>query len=60
MLDLKLLRVKNKHMTQVELSKESKVNRATISAIENGKLPSITTAKKIADVFKIDWRCFYD
>ena len=60
MVDVKLLRVQANHMTQVELSKKSGVNRTTISAVENGQLPSFKTAIKLADALGIDWRDFYE
>lgn len=60
MVDLKQLRFENGRINQEELASKSGVNRTTISAIENGKEPSVTVAKKLADVFKIDWKCFYD
>jgi DNA-binding XRE family transcriptional regulator len=60
MVDLKLLRVKADHMTQTELSKQSGVNRTTISAVENGQVPSIRTAVKLAKILGIDWKCFYE
>jgi DNA-binding XRE family transcriptional regulator len=59
MVDLKLLRHERGHITQIELSKQSGVNRTTISAVENGQVPSINTAMKLATVLKIDWKDFY-
>ena len=60
MVDLKLLRVKNNHMTQTQLSDISGVNRATISKIEQGIEPSVQVAKKLAAALSVDWRLFYD
>lgn len=60
MIDLKKLRFENGRMNQEELASKSGVNRTTISAIENGKEPSVSVAKKISRVFNIDWKRFYD
>ena len=60
MIDLKQLRFENGRMNQEELASKSGVNRTTISAIENGKEPSVSVAKKLARVFNIDWKRFYD
>lgn len=59
MLDLKLIRANKNFMSQQELSEKSGVNRNTISSIENGAVPSIQVAKKIAAVLDVDWKDFY-
>lgn len=61
MIDLKNLRKSADHMSQTELAQLANVNRTTISFIENGRIvPSVKVAKKIADVFGIDWKVFYN
>ncbi|PCH60373.1 MAG: transcriptional regulator [SAR86 cluster bacterium] len=48
------LRAKHNNMTQLELSREVKVTRQTVNAIELGKYsPSLEVAFRIAAVFKL-------
>jgi DNA-binding XRE family transcriptional regulator len=60
MIDMKVIRAQNNHMTQAELAEKSGVCRVTISTIEKGKVPSVRIAKKLAAVLNFDWRDFYD
>ena len=61
MLDLKELRKNANRMSQTRLCELAGVNRSTVSLIENGAIvPSVKVAKKLASVFGVDWRGFYD
>lgn len=57
-MDLKLER-KKKHLNQKRLQELSCVSRATISRIENGYVPSVAVAKRLASALGIDWHRFY-
>lgn len=57
-MDLKLER-KKKHLNQKRLQELSCVSRATISRIENGYVPSVAVAKRLASALGIDWHSFY-
>lgn len=60
MLDLKKIR-ESAGMTQEQLSEKVGVIRQTISNIECGlALPSIPTAKAIAEILEFDWIEFFD
>lgn len=50
--ELKILRVK-KGLNQGELAEKLGVTRNTISSWENGKLPSLKNANKLADFFGV-------
>lgn len=51
----------NAAMTQKELAQRCGVVRQTISNIELGVTkPSVDLAKKIADVFGVDWPILFD
>lgn len=57
---LKELRESN-NMTQAELAEKCNVGQSTIAMIENGtNLPRVPLAKKLGDIFNIDWKIFYD
>ena len=57
---LRELRINN-GMTQKELAIQCGVVRQTISNIELGITePSVKLAKKIADVFGVDWYIFFE
>lgn len=59
MVDLKKIRI-NQGMTQEQLAKQVGVVRTTISNIECGiTLPSVSTAKLIAKILKINWTEFF-
>ena len=45
--------------TQEHLASLIKVDRTTITKIENGHSPSIPTAKALGKVFGIPWHSFY-
>ena len=48
-------------ITQERLSQESGVKRSTIAMIENGtNTPSVTNAKKLANVLGFNWFEFYE
>lgn len=57
---IKELRVKNQ-MTQKELASRLGVTRGAITMIETGKNRlTVDTAKKIANVFEMDWKDLFD
>lgn len=59
MIDLKALRIEN-HMTQGEVAKACGVVRQTISNIECGlSRPSIDLAKRLGELFHIEWTYFF-
>lgn len=47
-------------LTQQQLADAINVDRSTIAKIENGGLPSVPTAKKIASVLGFDWTLFFE
>lgn len=60
MINLKELRIK-KGLTQEQLANECGVQRTTITMIELGEnKPSVELAKKLGEVFKIDWKGFFE
>lgn len=58
--NIRRMRFREGMMTQEELSKACGIHRSTISEIENGSVPSVRIAKKLADFFDFDWRDLYD
>ena len=59
MVDLRIIR-EAAGMTQEQLAEKTGVIRQTISNIERGlSLPSIPTAKAIAEILEFDWVDFY-
>lgn len=50
----------SKSMTQKELSEAVGVAQCYISLIENRREISVKLAKKIANIFDVDWRDLYD
>lgn len=57
---LKMLREK-RGMTQSELANKVNVGRSTIAMIENGtNSPSVKLAKRLGDLFKVDWKNFFE
>ena len=57
---IKELRLKNQ-MTQEDLASRLGITRGAITMIETGKNRlTVDTAKKIADVFGIDWKELFD
>ena len=60
LLNLKELRAE-KGYTQEELASKCDVLRTTISMIENGaNKPSVELAKKLGEVFNVDWKGFFE
>ena len=60
MLNVKELRTA-KGMTQEQLAKECEVQRTTITMIEIGEnKPSVELAKKLGEIFEIDWKGFFE
>lgn len=60
MLNLKELRTE-KGLTQEELASQCDVLRNTISMIEIGiNKPSVELAKKLGEVFDVDWKGFFE
>lgn len=59
---LKLKELRNeKGYTQGELAGKCDVLRTTISMIENGvNKPSVELAKKLGEVFNVDWKGFFE
>jgi DNA-binding XRE family transcriptional regulator len=56
---VRLLRKQNLRISQFELAKRLKVNRGTVSQIENGKLPvGMNLAKPLGKVFGYSYRMF--
>ena len=57
---LKEIREKN-NLTQKEVAMKVKISRQYYGMIENGeRVPSVDTAKKIAEIFNISWTIFFD
>jgi putative transcriptional regulator len=46
-------------MTQEEVSALARIDRSYYTKIEKGAVPSVKVAKRLADVLKFDWTCFY-
>ena len=60
MLDLKELRNKY-YLTQKEVAERVHVERSTITQIELGvNKPSVKTAMALGELFKVDWRGFFE
>ena len=60
MLNLKELRIA-KGLTQEQLANECGVQRTTITMIELGEnKPSVELAKKLGEIFGIDWKGFFE
>ena len=60
MIDLKELRIA-KGLTQEQLANECGVQRTTITMIELGEnKPSVELAKKLGEIFEVDWKGFFE
>ena len=60
LLNLKELRTERGY-TQEELASKCDVLRTTISMIESGiNKPSVELAKKLGEVFDVDWKGFFE
>ena len=60
MLDLKELRM-GANLTQKEVADIVHVERSTITQIELGvNKPSVKTAMALGELFKVDWRGFFE
>lgn len=60
MLDLKELRME-RMLSQKQLAELINVERSTITQIELGvNTPSVKTAMALGELFKVDWRGFYE
>lgn len=52
---------KGKNLTQKELANKIGVHRTTITLIEKGiNKPSIKVAKKLGEVFDVEWTIFFE
>ncbi len=57
---LKRYRFEN-NLTQQEFCEKFDFNRSTIASIESGiNQPSVSTAKKLADILGVNWSSFYE
>ena len=60
MINLKAMRMA-KGLTQEQLANECGVQRTTITMIELGvNKPSVELAKKLGEIFEIDWKGFFE
>ena len=60
MLNVKSLRME-KGLTQEQLANECGVQRTTITMIELGEnKPSVKLAKKLGEIFEINWKGFFE
>lgn len=60
MFNLKMIRL-NKNLSQKEVGEKSGISESFYCLIENGeRQPSVTTAKKIANVLEFEWTKFFD
>ncbi len=50
---------RKKNMTQEKVAKLAEIERSYYTKIENGVIPSVKVAKRIARVLGFDWTCFY-
>ncbi|MBW7651340.1 MULTISPECIES: helix-turn-helix transcriptional regulator [unclassified Anoxybacillus] len=51
----------SKELTQKEIAKLVGISRSTYAMIEKGERnPSVSVAKRIADVLKFDWTIFFE
>lgn len=51
---------KTQGLSQLQVAQQAGIARSMVSTLELGeKNPSVTTAKKIAEVLKFDWTLFY-
>jgi len=48
------------NLTQQELADKVSITRQMVSAIENGAMPSVDTAKKIATELGFNWTKFFE
>jgi putative transcriptional regulator len=52
---------KNLELTQQDVADKTQIKRQYYGMIENGdRTPSVSTAKKIANVLEIDWILFFE
>ena len=59
-MELKTLRKKHK-LTRKELGELVEVGTSTIAMIENGtNYPSVKLAKRLGELFGVDWKIFYE
>lgn len=56
-----LIEIRNlKNLTQNEVADLAGISRVAYTNIENGRrIPSVKTAKKIAEVLNFDWKDFF-
>lgn len=50
----------NKNLTQEEVAKLSSIERSYYTKIENGAIPSVKIAQRIAQVLDFEWTLFFD
>lgn len=53
-------RRKRKGYSQCQLAKETGLSQQLISKIESGAYPSVSTAKKIANILEFEWTLFFE
>lgn len=52
---------KDLNLTQQDVAEKADIKRQYYGMIENGdRTPSVSTAKKIAEVLQVDWILFFD
>lgn len=52
---------KSKGLTQADIAKQANIRQQAYSMIEKGERnPSVSVAKKIAEVLNFDWTRFYE
>lgn len=52
---------KQARLTQCELAQLCDVSASTIGMIENGaNSPSVALAKKLGEIFDVDWKIFFE
>ncbi|WP_085522692.1 helix-turn-helix domain-containing protein [Tuberibacillus sp. Marseille-P3662] len=50
----------NRNLTQEEVAKLSSIERSYYTKIENGTVPSVKVAQRIAQILDFEWMIFFD